>query len=181
MAKTPAWCDAAHTSKLCTKCGEARSLTAFYTTGCKIDGSPKYNSWCKTCISKKQSEYHQRTWGVAALQRTAYKRTQSVRAYLTYLRAKAVKRGGACVSLDALETLWAVQEGRCAITGWPMTMELGRGVVQTNASIDRIDSKQGYVPGNVQLVCRCVNIAKSDLTDSDFANMCRAVVEMCDA
>ena len=106
MAKTPAWCDAAHTSKLCTKCGEARSLTAFYTTGHKVDGSPKYNSWCKACISKRQSEYHQRTWGVAALQRTAYKRTQSVRAYLAYLRAKAVKRGGGvCILRRARNSL----------------------------------------------------------------------------
>ncbi len=28
-------------------------------------------------------------------------------------------------------------------------------------SIDRIDSSKGYVPGNVQLVCKFVNLGKS--------------------
>lgn len=178
MAKTPAWCDEAQTTKRCTKCTGAYPLTAFYTTGRKVDGSAKYNSWCKSCISKKQATYHKNTWGPEKLKFSAYKRTKTVRSYLGYLRAKAVRRGGSCVSLDALEVLWFTQQGRCAVTGWPMTMELAQGVVPTNASIDRIDSALGYVPGNIQIVCRCVNVAKSDLSTSDFFNLCRAVVEM---
>ena len=59
-----------------------------------------------------------------------------------------------------------------------MTMELGKGVVPTNCSIDRIDSSFGYEPGNVQLVCRAANVAKSNLSTSDFVNLCRAVVEI---
>ena len=141
-------------------------------------GAPKYGSWCKACIAKKQASYHKRTWGPERLQFTAFKRTKTVRAYLTYLRSKAVQRGkGDVVSVDALETLWFSQNGRCALSGWEMTMELAKGVVSTNASIDRIDSAQGYVPGNVQLVCRAVNIAKHDLSTSDFLQLCRAVLE----
>lgn len=177
MAKTPAWCDATHTSKFCTRCDKATPLTQFYTTGKKADGSPKYNSWCRKCISYKQSEYHKRTWGAEALSRTAFKRTRSVRAYLSYLRAKAIKRRGSCIPIDMLEAIWAEQQGKCAVTGWPMTMELSKGVVKTNASIDRIDSSLGYTSGNIQLVCRCVNIAKSDLTTAEFLNMCNAVME----
>lgn len=165
------------TVKSCTKCNEIKPLSLYYTTGRKVDGSPKYNSWCKKCISKKQSDYHQKTYSDGGLTRSAYKRSKNVRSYLAYLRSKAIKRKGTCLSLDALETLWFSQNGRCAITGWPLTMELGNGVVPTNLSIDRIDSSLGYVPGNVQLVCRCVNVAKSDLSISDFINMCRAVAE----
>jgi hypothetical protein len=58
-----------------------------------------------------------------------------------------------------------------------MTMELANGVVSTNCSLDRIDSGHGYVVGNVQLVCRAANVAKSDLSTADFLKMCRAVVE----
>jgi hypothetical protein len=171
MAKT------AVREKTCTRCGELKPTSLFYTTGKCVDGGPKYNSWCKDCIKSKQATYHKKTWGPDKLQFTAYKRTKTVRAYLSYLRAKAVRRGGGCVSIDALETLWLVQGGRCALTGWPMTMELAKGVVPTNCSIDRIDSEAGYDVGNVQLVCRAANVAKHDLSASDFLQLCKAVVE----
>ena len=173
MAKTLA------TEKACTRCKQVQPIGSFYTTGKLLDGSPKYNSWCKSCISEKQASYHKRTWGEEKLQYTAFKRTKSVRSYLQYLRSKAVqrKKAGEVVSLDALELLWQIQQGRCALTGWPMTMELANGVVSTNCSLDRKDSKIGYVVGNVQLVCRAANVAKSDLSSADFLKMCQAVVE----
>lgn len=165
--------------KNCTLCGVVQPISSFYTTGRCVDGSPKYNSWCKGCISKKQASYHKRTWGEDKLKYTAFKRTKSVRSYLQYLRSKAVqrKKGNEVISLDALELLWGTQGGKCALTGWPMTMELANGVVPTNCSLDRIDSSVGYVVGNVQLVCRAANVAKNDLTVAEFAKLCRAVVE----
>jgi hypothetical protein len=169
--------------KTCTHCGLTKALDLFYTTGKKVDGSPKYNSWCKKCIAVKQVLYHHQTWGKDKLQYTAFKRTKSVRSYLQYLRSKAVQRvkGFEVISLDALELLWHTQDGCCALTGWQMTMELGNGVIPTNCSIDRIDSKQGYIVGNVQLVCRAANIAKSNLEQSDFIQLCKAILEKANA
>jgi hypothetical protein len=165
--------------KLCPHCDAWKQAEGSFVRYSKplASGAPKYGSWCKKCIAAKQASYHKRTWGPEKLQFTAHKRTQSARAYLAYLRSKAVRRGGDCLSLDALETLWFAQGGKCALTGWPMTMELAKGVVPTNCSIDRVDSLQGYIPGNVQLVCRAVNVAKHDLSPNDFLALCRAVVE----
>lgn len=178
MAKTPASVKA----KACTKCGGIFALGKFYTTGKKVSGEPKYNSWCKVCVAEKQASYHKRTWGPDRLQHTAFKRTKSARAFLGYLRGKAVQRGkGEVLSVDALELLWHTQGGKCALTGWDMTMELGRGSVPTNCSLDRIDSTGGYEVGNVQLVCRAANVAKSDLSQSEFVALCRSVVEVHDA
>ena len=164
--------------KTCPHCGEKMPLSGFYTNGKLVSGEPKYASWCKKCIKIKQASYHARTWGSQKLQYVAHKRTKTVRNYLAYLRQKAHKRNKSdvMISLDALETLWFSQKGQCALTKWPMTMELGKGVVPTNCSIDRIDSYMGYVPGNVQLVCRAANIAKSNLSASDFLALCKAVV-----
>lgn len=169
--------------KACTNCGVTKSLDLFYTTGKKVDGSAKYNSWCKKCISVKQTLYHKKTWGTEKLQYTAFKRTKSARSYLQYLRSKAMQRakGSEVISIDALELLWHTQNGCCALTGWQMTMELGNGVIPTNCSIDRIDSKQSYIVGNVQLVCRAANIAKSNLEQSDFIQLCKAVLEKSNA
>lgn len=179
MAKPLVWVDEHKQVKACTHCGEAKHISDFYTTGQKVSGEPKYNSWCKTCISIKQSSYHERTWGAERLQFTNFKRTKTARNYLAYLRSKAIgrKKGAEVISLDALELLWFAQKGCCAVTGWPMTMDLGKGRVHTNCSLDRIDSALGYEVGNVQLVCRMVNVAKHELSVSDFMNLCKAVVE----
>jgi hypothetical protein len=179
MAKPVPYASADKATKLCTKCEGVFALDQFYTTGKKVSGTPKYNSWCKSCVSKKQAAYHERTWGPERLQHSAFKRTKSVRSFLTYLRSKAVQRGkGDVLSVDALELLWYTQSGKCALTGWDMTMELGRGTVPTNCSLDRIDSRCGYEVGNVQLVCRAANVAKSDLSLSDFVTLCRSVMEV---
>ena len=177
--KTSAWANVEKTQKFCTHCHAPKLLTLFSTTGKKVDGSSKYNSWCKSCISLKQASYHKQTWGEDKLQFVAFKRTQSVRSYLSYLRSKAAQRskGDEVISLDALELLWQMQRGTCALTGWPLTMELAKGVVQTNCSIDRINSDMGYLVGNVQLVCRIANTAKTNLTTADFVALCRAVIE----
>jgi hypothetical protein len=166
--------------KTCSKCKVLKPVDNNFSKYKKPlkSGKIKYLSWCKSCFSKHQADYHKKTWGPEKLQFTAYKRTKTVRSFLTYLRGKAVQRGKNCISVDALETLWFCQNGKCALTGWDMTMELGKGVVHTNCSIDRIDSSLGYEPGNVQLVCRAANVAKSNLSENDFLNLCKAVVEI---
>lgn len=179
MAKTAPFTTPDGCHKLCTKCGSEFPIGDFYTAGRKVSGEPKYNSWCKKCVSTKQASYHKRTWGPERLQHSAFKRTKSVRSFLTYLRGKASQRNkGDVLSVDALELLWHSQGGKCALTGWDMTMELGRGTVPTNCSLDRIDSSRGYEVGNVQLVCRAANVAKSDLSLNDFVALCRSVTEV---
>jgi hypothetical protein len=162
--------------KTCSKCNKILELCDFYTTGKKVDGSPKYQSWCKSCISSKMKSYHKKTWGEEKLQFSAFKRTKSVRAYITYLRQKAVRRKNNCLSIDKLEEIWNKQEGKCALTGWDMTMILGKGNIDTNASIDRIDSNLGYIENNVQFVCRTVNVFKSNVTEELLYKMCKAIV-----
>ena len=121
--------------------------------------------------------YHKKTWGDEKLQFTAFKRTKSVRAYITYLRQKAIKRKNSCLSIDKLEEIWNKQDGKCALTGWDMTMVLGKGNIDTNASIDRIDSNLEYVENNVQFICRSVNVFKSNATEELLYKMCEAIIE----
>lgn len=65
--------------------------------------------------------------------------------------------------------LWHSQQGRCDVTGVPMTYCRGLGTrVFTNASIDRIDSDFGYTPDNVRLVCKAVNWMKHEMTDREM-------------
>lgn len=52
--------------------------------------------------------------------------------------------------------------------------------IETTASLDRIDSDQGYILGNIQWVHKIVNIMKQDTVQSEFIGWCRAVVAHAD-
>lgn len=49
------------------------------------------------------------------------------------------------------------------------------GKVKPLRSIDRIDSRRGYMPDNVQPACVDHNLMKSDHTDADFIALCAQV------
>jgi len=76
------------------------------------------------------------------------------------------------VSLDFLCGLWEDQKGKCALSGLPMTMQRYR---LDGASIDRIDSTKGYVPGNIQLVCKAINLAKNKNTNEEMMAFIKAL------
>lgn len=70
---------------------------------------------------------------------------------------------------EYLYDLFESQNRSCALTGISLTWK--------TASLDRIDSSQGYIDGNVQWVTKKVNLAKHRLKQDEFVNLCRLVVE----
>lgn len=73
--------------------------------------------------------------------------------------------------------LWNKQKGECALTGIQMTYKFYEGRVNTNLSIDRIDSSKGYTRDNVQLVIMAANQMKNDLTLDELIDMCKKVIK----
>lgn len=80
------------------------------------------------------------------------------------------------LSIEFLLNLYNKQQGLCAISGVKMTHLTGNGRVPTNISIDRIDSNKGYDEDNVQLVCRQVNIMKSELSLEELKSWCSNIL-----
>lgn len=72
------------------------------------------------------------------------------------------------ITPEQLWDLWITQDGKCAYTG----RKLKHG---TDASIDRIDNKRGYLPDNVQWVHRDINRMKSDFDAAYFIQLCKEV------
>lgn len=61
-----------------------------------------------------------------------------------------------------------------------MTTTQGNGTVWSNVSIDRIDSKLGYLDGNIQLTCVAPNKMKREMPQDEFVEWCRLVVSHAD-
>ena len=71
------------------------------------------------------------------------------------------------LTLEYLSELWDKQQGICPYTGLKMILKenctaYNRGIATPyQASIDRIDSRFGYIQGNVEFVCLAANYAKN--------------------
>jgi len=44
-----------------------------------------------------------------------------------------------------------------------------------NVSVDRVNSKIGYVEGNVQLICARINEMKSDMSEDEFLGLVKTI------
>lgn len=111
-------------------------------------------------------------------------RITAVRAKTPYssfkLKMKRISGSKVGSNIDAsfLLTLWHRQEGKCALSGLPMTW-VGSG--PTNISVDRINPKKGYTKDNVRLLCWAVNSFKLTGSDEQMIEMARAVVAHADS
>lgn len=77
------------------------------------------------------------------------------------------------LSLEYLNDLWIRQDKKCAYTGWEL--QFGSSNVEQTASLDRIDSSVGYIPGNVQFVHKDINIMKGQLSHTRFIEICTTI------
>jgi hypothetical protein len=69
-------------------------------------------------------------------------------------------------SIDAeyILTLYANQNGLCALTNVPMTQCDKR---PSTMHIDKVVPQLGYVPGNIQLLCAAANMIKLDRSQEE--------------
>lgn len=147
----------------CCVCNELLPLENFRRRG-PSGGSQmgKIYGCCKNCNSKRSAEI--------TSHHAIYVKE------VTRARGSKTKHLWRICTLEVL-LLWYLQDGRCAITGKPMTTQRGLGQhVPTNMSIDRIDNDGDYVWGNIQLVCDVINRMKQTLTLSELIEWCEAVI-----
>ena len=84
------------------------------------------------------------------------------------IKNNAIARGlEFTVTIQQAWEKFQLQQGKCAISGIGLTFGRGR-LEETTASLDRIDSTKGYIPGNLWWVHKDVNLMKLDHTMGSF-------------
>jgi hypothetical protein len=143
--------------KSCGKCLESKLLTEFYTTSRHIDGRA---GWCKVC--RRQDEKRRRS-DARLIQKhnIRYEHDLAFRAR-TMLRstAKRAKKLGKAFDLDDAWLVDRLARGCCELSGLPFRLDAA--VVKRHAfspSIDRIDTKSGYVSGNCRVILFALNVS----------------------
>lgn len=157
----------------CTCCKEWLPETKFSNDSSNLHGNRGGRcSQCKNCQRKKYYAERQRLLkdDFAAFR---YKMQQALKS----AKRRAKMHNRYCdIDIEYLFYIWQQQNGKCALTGIPMTYKFYEGRVNSNLSIDRIDSTKGYTKDNIQLVCMAANQMKNDLPQEEFLNMCKLVI-----
>jgi hypothetical protein len=92
-------------------------------------------------------------------------------------RTRARKRGIAFDLDDAVPEIQAkIDSGRCEITG--VSFDLSPGRKFNSPSIDRITPSDGYVKGNIRVVCHAMNAAMGDWGEGPVWRMFQAWAAM---
>ncbi len=159
--------------RTCSKCNQTKSDDNFRANG--------KDRQCKQCKADYQRELRRsgyrpsgRNKKLASMDpsdREVYD-TMSVRRTDIRNRIRRYNLVGETPDLEVLTSLWLFQQGKCALTGRPMSLESGSPWV---VSVDKRDPALGYSVSNMQLSCWAANRAKGDLTHDEFVDMCRDV------
>ncbi len=96
----------------------------------------------------------------------AYNAGKTWDAYFARLIQKTDERKH--LTVEFLNNLLAKQNGLCGLSGVQLTKITGKGVISTNASLDRVDSRKGYDEDNIRLVCHYLNSFRGQVSDGEF-------------
>jgi hypothetical protein len=122
---------------------------------------------CKPCANKKTENCH-RGWH------------RGIRiSWFNKFKLQAELRGISFdITINDIADLYESQNKKCALTNWSIEFpNFGHGKNTAIASIDRIDSSQGYTRTNVQLLHKDVNMAKQQYSQEYFISMCKSVAD----
>ena len=105
---------------------------------------------------------------------------ETLRTHALKLLRDARKRGkrkqvNMSLTVDDIILLYKKQRGRCALSGAALLCGAVSLCQNDAMSLDRCVPKRGYQMGNVQLLTRAVNNAKSTMLKKEFVAMCTNV------
>jgi hypothetical protein len=147
--------------KVCSRCCVDKPFGDFPHHKKTYDG---FDSWCKQCRRDYRYEVNQTL-------------DAHMRARLSSIMEDR-RKIYTDLTLSQLIELWNKQDGKCAISGVPMTYQrIKRQHNMYNCSVDRIDSSKNYTIDNVQLVCWIVNRMKGENTTEELIKWCKYIIE----
>jgi len=159
------------------KCGKKENEIKFRNgrnicVECHSKYNAEYRKKNKEKLKKKRDEYWANVDQGLRYQRVKAAVTRSPEAFIRSLvhhvtkktnqRNKRISEGKdrrVDIDYDYMLNIYKDQDGKCALSGLPMSHQYHD---LYSMSVDRIDSSIGYIKGNVQLVCKAVNLMKNN-------------------
>jgi len=158
------------TSLLCIGCEEYKEDLQFHKNN-NYNFRRDRSYYCKECTKGKSKVEYKNT----RINKLKYLNTLEgfLKSLLQHTKTRKKENN---INYEYLLDIYNRQDGNCSLSGIKMTTISGNGKINTNISIDRIDSSKGYIIGNIQLVCTIVNTMKTNLKQEDFLNWCNLII-----
>ena len=156
----------------CQCCKTYKPVSEFYPNSSSTKNRNYYSNNCKACESNKHKTRRART--------TQDDPNIFFRDLATGCRGRSYRSGGkfkCTITKEDLVNLYESQKHKCALSGLTMTTIHGAGKYPYNASVDRINPGEDYSLNNIRLVCNHVNMMRSNLSDEQLIEFCKAIVE----
>lgn len=142
-----------------------------------IENYKKYGAyWCSEKLGKTDHSIRGRAVVLGLSQKQKHKHKIVPPFIISGLISRAKKDGREIdteIDADYIYNLFLEQGGKCKLSGWDI--KFGKGSKETTVSVDRIDSKRGYLKDNIQLAHKIVNRTKLNCTEYFFYKMCESV------
>lgn len=154
--------------KFCTKCKIEKELSEFYNNRTHKSGK---TFWCKVCTNYQNNFIQKETkarWSAKAHQNRRLYRTNE---YLLRMAKSRAKFFGLGFNIEAQDILIPKE---CPYMKVPFDFSY-KG---TAPSLDRIDSNQGYIKGNIQVISWDANRLKSDMSVERLIMFARGILEV---
>lgn len=152
----------------CHTCKTYKPITEF-NKGEKYKCRQNYSRECKECESKRKK--------IKRATQEVDNKEQFLARLLYGCKTRALKNKVPFdLTKEQLIELFDKQNGKCALSGLSMTTVRKSGKNLYNASIDRIQPGRAYTLSNIRLVCNSVNTMRSNLSDEQFLDFCKAIV-----
>ena len=143
--------------KQCNTCNTFFELDQYRIR--KLNGKEYIGHKCKNCERREQKEKTSDSWD------------------RYFIRLLSKRERHLTLSVEECVIILKKQNYLCAVTGVPLTKIHGSGVINTNASLDRIIAGGPYEPWNIRIVCSIVNKMRLDNSDSEFKWWCRKIID----
>ena len=160
-------------TRTCSKCKETKIIFKFHWKNDRYKGKHRYRiqAECSECREKQRHAKYSASPEAFIMRSIQRIRQESAR----YKK----RRKRVALTMDQFMEEWRQQYKKhgliCPLSGQEMTYVQGLGDLETNISIDRIDSSKVYEKGNVQFICRRVNGMKQEFSKEDLVFWSRAI------
>lgn len=149
--------------KACTSCAVEKPLSGFRNQ--KIGAFGK-QAICRDCDSERCRKYKQANAGRTLGKTREYRLRNPAKQMVWSARERAKASGQTCSLSEADIVIPAV----CPVFGTPLAHG-STSFFQASPSLDRIDPRLGYVPGNVAVISFRANALKKDATIAELERL----------
>jgi hypothetical protein len=157
-------------TKVCRVCKIEKTIDNFYMRA----ETKRYKTECVACKAIAHREYYVTRYAETAKRKAfEFRQKDQKLALLGSCKATARKKN---IDFNLTAEDIVIPEF-CRYLGVRLTNIQGIGHVDTNASVDRIDPKKGYIKGNVQIICFKANTMKRNASAEELRVFCKNILE----